>query len=189
MNLAIYNFGIHVAAYGEPAIAGFMSREPLNFEAATKSAGFVGRSGYAGDPGPESWGEQVFPRFLREHGQERGPSSLSVWHDIETLMAYSYNGIHAEALKHARHWNVPQAWPALVLWWIDDQHIPDWSEAVERFEYLHDQGPSARAFNFKHPYAPDGTVAVIDRARIKDLARLNAAAQEDLLATAKRLPV
>ena len=49
-------------------IQGFALREPLNFEAATRAVGFVGRSGYAGEPGPGSWGEQVFPRFL-EAGQ------------------------------------------------------------------------------------------------------------------------
>jgi predicted component of type VI protein secretion system len=33
------------------------------------------------------------------------PSSLSLWQDIESLMAFAYAGVHAEALKNARNWN------------------------------------------------------------------------------------
>ncbi|PWV98033.1 uncharacterized protein DUF3291 [Hoeflea marina] len=63
-HLAMYNFGLHVAAYDQPEVLGFRLREPLNFAAAERAAGFVGRSGYDGEAGPASWGVQVFPRFI-----------------------------------------------------------------------------------------------------------------------------
>ena len=87
-HLAIYNFGIHLAPYEAPEVEGFRVREPLNFEAASRSSGFVARSGYNGVEGPPSWGVQVFPRFLVGSGHESGPSSLSLWADIESLMAF-----------------------------------------------------------------------------------------------------
>ncbi|MBO3762353.1 DUF3291 domain-containing protein [Ciceribacter sp. L1K22] len=184
-HLAIHNFGIHVADYGDPAIEGFFKREPLNFEAATRASGFIGRSGYVGEPGPESWGKQVFPRFLKGSGREAGPSSLSLWQDIESLMAFSYAGIHAEALKHARRWNVEQAWPPLVLFWVEAGRRPEWFEAVERFEHLADHGASPFAFTFKQPFDPSGQPYVIDRGRLKALVAGNAEGQADLLAQAK----
>ncbi|MDI7864254.1 DUF3291 domain-containing protein [Rhizobiaceae bacterium n13] len=187
--VAIYNFGIHVAAYDAPEIEGFRLREPLNFEAARCAAGFVARSGYDGEPGPPSWGKQVFPRFLSGSGHETGPSSLSLWEDIESLMAFSYGGVHAEALRGARNWNLPQRWPPFVLWWVDPGHRPEWKEAVKRFEYLHDNGPSPYAFNFKQPFAANGDVAVIDRALVKQKAQINEAAQRELLTRLKSLGV
>ncbi|MCF1485486.1 MULTISPECIES: DUF3291 domain-containing protein [Rhizobium/Agrobacterium group] len=180
-HLALYNFGLHVAPSGDPAIQGFVDREPLNFEAATRSTGFIDRSGYEGEPGSESWGVQVFPRFMEGSGFTSGPSSLSLWQDPETLMAFSYNGVHADALKHARHWNVKQTWPSLVLWWVPVGSRPQWSDGVERLEHLADHGPTPFGFTFKQAFAEDGTSYHLDRARIKQLATGNCARQQDLL--------
>lgn len=177
--LAIYDFGLFVAPYENPAVEGFRLREPANFEAAERSHGFIGRSGYAGDPGPDSWGSQVFPRFIRGSGFASAPSSFSLWADLESLMAFTYNGVHADALKHAHAWQQERRWPALVLWWTEG--TPDWAEAVERFEHLHDHGPGPKAFNFKEPYGPDGERTAIDRTRVRELAALNAERQKDLL--------
>lgn len=181
-HLAMYNFGLHVAAYESPAVEGFRLREAANFEAAARACGFIGRSGYAGEPGPACWGEQVFPRFIEGSGFKTAPSSLSLWADIESLMAFSYNGVHADALKHARHWNVRQSWPPLVLWWVDAGVFPEWKDGAERLEHLHDNGPSASAFTFKQPYDVDGDEAVIDRERVKKTAAGNVAGEGDLLA-------
>lgn len=112
--LAIYNFGLFVASYDSPEVEGFRLREPSNFLAAESAEGFAGRSGYEGDPGPESWGQQVFPRFINGSGFDTAPSSLSLWDDLESLMAFTYSGVHADALKHAKNWQVEKRWPALV---------------------------------------------------------------------------
>lgn len=181
-HLAMYNFGLHVAAYESPAVEGFRVREAANFEAAARACGFIGRSGYAGVPGPGSWGEQVFPRFIEGSGFKTAPSSLSLWADIESLMAFSYSGVHADALKHARHWNVRQNWPPLVLWWVAAGVFPQWKDGVERLEQLHDEGPSAAAFTFKRAYDDHGNAAVIDRETVKKIAAKNGAGAEDLLA-------
>ncbi|MBW6423793.1 DUF3291 domain-containing protein [Rhizobium sp. XQZ8] len=178
--LAIYNFGLFVAPYESPEVDGFRLREPANFLAAERSHGFLGRSGYPGEGGPESWGPQIFPHFIAGSGFEWAPSSLSLWADLESLMAFTYNGVHADALKHAHGWQQKRQWPALALWWTEIR--PDWAEAVGRFEYLYEHGPSFEAFNFKEPYGPDGGKTTIDRARVRELATLNAERQKDLLA-------
>ncbi len=188
-HLAMYNFGLHVAPYDAPEVQGFLRREPLNFAAAEKASGFVGRSGYDGEPGPESWGIQVFPRFIKGSGFDSGPSSLSLWQDIESLMAFSYAGVHAEALRNARNWNTRNDWPPLVLWWIEAGLRPDWQQAAERLEWLHNHGPSHGAFTFKQAYGPHGENLQIDRARIKDLVEANAPGQIDLLAQLRHIPV
>lgn len=187
--LAMYNFGLHVAPYDAPEVQGFLRREPLNFAAAERASGFVARSGYDGEPGPKSWGLQVFPRFIEASGHDSGPSSLSVWADIESLMAFSYAGVHAEALKNARNWNTRNDWPPLVLWWIEAGRRPDWEQAAERLEWLHDHGASPRAFTFKQANGPGGAPLEIDRGRVKALIEANALGQSDLLEQLKHLPV
>ena len=177
--LAIYNFGLFVAPYESSAVEGFRLREPSNFLAAEQSMGFVARSGYPDEPGPPSWSEQVFPRFMQGSGFTWAPSTLSLWKDLESLTAFTYNGVHADALKHARNWNIQQRWPALVLWWTDVR--PAWSDGVERLERLHDQGAGPEAFHFREPYGPDGERASIDRALVRHLALQNARTNEALL--------
>ena len=66
--LAMYNFGLHVAAYESHEVEGFRLREAANFEAAARAHGFIGRSGYGGEPDAPRWGEQVFPRFIEGSG-------------------------------------------------------------------------------------------------------------------------
>lgn len=188
-HLAMYNFGLHVAAYDAPEVRGFLLREPLNFAAAEQALGFAGRSGYPGEPGPASWGPQVFPRFIEGSGFETAPSSLSLWVDIESLMAFSYNGVHAEALKNARNWNRKNPWPPLVLWWVEKGTRPDWAEAAARLEWLNDHGSSEQAFSFKQPYGPDGLPVEIDRRRVKQIAEANAPDQQPLLEQLKDMPV
>lgn len=188
-HLAIYNFGIHVDASDSAAVRGFILREPMNFAAAERAAGFVARSGYKGVPGPRSWGPLVFPRFLAQHGDGAGVSSLSLWQDTESLMAFTYTGVHADALKHARSWNMVQEWPPLVLFWVPAGRRPDWEEAVKRFEMLADHGPTPDAFSFKSAFGPDGSALIVDRARVKALAAENATGQADLLAVVTTLPV
>ncbi|MBP1852062.1 DUF3291 domain-containing protein [Rhizobium halophytocola] len=188
-HLAIYNFGIHVAPYEAGEVEGFRLREPLNFEAARRACGYVGRSGYDGVAGPESWGDQTFPRFLKGSGYDSGPSSLSLWEDIESLLAFTYSGVHAEALKNARAWNVRQSWPPLVLFWMPRGHRPGWSDGVSRLELLADEGASPAAFDFKRAFAPDASAYRIDRDRVKRLAAENASRNGALLDRLPGLPV
>ena len=186
-HLAIYNFGLHVDDYDSPRVEGFRLREPLNFEAAKRAEGYVGRSGYDGEPGPASWGEKVYPRFIEGSGFSDAPSSLSLWTSLEALMAFTYTGVHADALKHARNWNQRQAWPSLVLWWVREGTQPLWADGAERLEFLHDKGPTPRAFTFKAPFCPDGNAVAIDRDEVKAMAGRNAGGQEELLAIANTL--
>ena len=165
--LAIYNFNNFRLPSEHPSNEGFHARNDLNFAAAEGTNGFIARSGYEGDPGPESWGEQVFPRFYIENGDGTAPSTLSLWQDLPSLFTFVYADIHLEAMKYARLWFDRHAWPPYVLWWVEDGHIPAWAEGVERLEYLHDNGVSSHAFDFRQPFDENGNPTELDRAGIK----------------------
>jgi hypothetical protein len=171
MRLLIYNFGMFRERAEHPANQGFRDREALNFVAAERAPGFIARSGYAGEPGPPSWGDQAYPRFYVERGDGWSPATLSFWKDLESLMAFTYFDIHAEALGRAREWFVEQRWSPYVLWWIAVAHIPSWKEAVDRFEHLHDHGPTPTGFNFQAAFDAHGLPTAIDRKAFTQLAQ------------------
>jgi hypothetical protein len=169
--LAVYNFGMFREPADSAVNQSFRDLETPNFLAAERAAGFVGRAGYAGEPDQPSWGEQVYPRFYVERGDGGSPSTLSLWESLESLFAFAYSGIHAEAIRRASDWLVEKQWPAYVLWWAEG--IPDWRQAVTRFERLHDCGPSPEAFNFKTPFDQRGDATTIDRDAVRRLIHTN----------------
>ncbi len=179
-HLAIYNFINFRESADAPINQGFHDRNVLNFDAAELSEGFVARSGYEGEPGPDSWGEQVFPRFYVENGDGWAPSTLSLWRDLAALYAFCYAGIHTDALRNARQWFDRHKWPPYALWWVDRAHIPTWREGVERLEHLHDHGPSSFAFDFKQAFDPAGNSTSVDREAAKCLQAKNLIAQARL---------
>ena len=175
MRIALYTFGIFRQPAEHPANAGFHVRNDAALAQAEHSAGFIARSGYDGDPGPKSWGVQVYPRFYVERGDGWSPATLSLWTEPEAVFAFAYEGIHGDAVRHGRDWFEKGDWPPYALWWVGEDHRPDGREAVERHEHLHDRGPSSHAFNFVEPFSADGRPARLDRERITALRRQNSA--------------
>ncbi len=167
--LALYTFGVFIEPSEHPSNDGFHQRNDPILDDVANASGFIARSGYEGDPGPESWGVQVQPRFYQERGDGWSPATLSLWRDLESMMAFSYFGLHAEALSKGREWFEKPKWPPYVTWWVEQNHVPQWSEAVERHEYLHAQGPTPKAFNFKQPFDATGAAISIQREKIKQL--------------------
>lgn len=177
--IALYTFRIFAKPSADPANDGFHARNDANLAAAEASAGFIARSGYDGDPGPASWGAHCYPRFYTGT-DAHSPSTLSLWRDLEAPFAFTYHGLHAEALSHGRDWfakpilpPAKPAWPPYVLWWVDGDHVPDWREAVERLEHLHDYGPSPRGFDWKTPFDAAGAPCSIDHDSVRRYANLN----------------
>jgi hypothetical protein len=165
----------------DTAEAAGWDRNDRNLRAVELSEGFIARSGYDDEPGPESWGKQVFPRFYVERGDGWSPSTLSLWKDLESPMAFAYAGIHGEARRHGREWFLKPAWPPYVLWWVEPNQAPSWSEAIVRHASLHDRGASPFAFDFKMPFDDTGAPTTIDRERVKQLMKLNVERQWRLI--------
>lgn len=179
--LALFTFGVFREPADSPVNQTFRDRNDPILAAAELSAGFIARAGYDDEPGSELWGEQVYPRFYVERGDGWTPATLSLWRDLESAMAFSYAGLHAVALSLGRAWFAKGDWPPYALWWVPEDHRPEWAEAAARHEFLHDEiqagrGPSAKAFTFKQPFDADGNPVRIDRERVKQLAEQNAKA-------------
>lgn len=155
-HLAIYNFGVFTELAEHPANDDWRDRHDPIMDRVAEAAGFVARSGYEGEPGPESWGLQVQPRFYTERGDGWSPATLSLWESLDSLFDFTYRGVHQEAFARGKKWMVRGDWPPYVLWWVAEGHRPPWAEGVARFEHLHDHGSTAQAFNFKQAFGADG---------------------------------
>jgi hypothetical protein len=168
--LALCTFGVFAVPADDPANDGFHERNDPILAAAERAPGFVARSGYEDEPGPLPWGEQVYPRFYIERGDGWSPATLSLWADLESAFAFSYNGLHGEALAHGRDWMVKPSWPPYALWWVAGDGTPDWHKAVMRHEHLHENGALPFAFNFKQPYDASGQETEVNRIKARRIA-------------------
>ena len=121
------------------------------------------------------YGEYVCPHFYVEAGDGWTPQTLSLWQDLESTMAFAYQGLHGEAMRHGSEWMVAPQWPPYALWWVDADHTPDWREACAKHLQLHQQGGSGQVFTFKEPFSADGDPVKLDAGRIKQIAAANAA--------------
>jgi hypothetical protein len=81
--------------------------------------------------------------------------NMSVWESIEALRDYVFGGEHVPILRRRREFFKTQTEATAVLWWIPAGTTPSVHDAKERLEYLNEHGPSAFAFTFQRPFAPE----------------------------------
>lgn len=163
--LALMTISLLRETYDHPDTKGFLDRAESTFAAAEASPGFIARSRFPAPGDEQTWGEWVVPAiFLSEDYVNRAPPTLSLWRDLESAFAFAYNGLHAEALSKRREWFVHPESPGYVIWWVGDDHTPNWAEACARYDKLQQAGASPDAFDFKHSFSPEGQPIKIDRA-------------------------
>jgi hypothetical protein len=122
------------APKGSDTLQDFMARAMMAFSRAELIHGFIDRSGYRGgvvDDRPV-WGEKVDPRFFKPGEHADSLATLSLWRDLESVSAFIYHGIHADALQHRREKTGLLRLNGLPMsrWWVPDDHLPTWQEGV-----------------------------------------------------------
>jgi hypothetical protein len=175
--LAFMTVGVMREPVGHAQVQGFIDRAPGVYAAADRSDGFHARSIRDYGTWLHSWGEMELPDCypMPSGGMAQTAMTLSLWSDLESVAAFSYNGAHAEALKRRREWFDKSAAPEYVAWWVEDDQPIDWKEGKARLDHLHNHGSSAFAFNFKNPFDANGNAYAIDRESVKAKAAMNAA--------------
>jgi len=91
-------FGVLYESRAHPRSQGFIDRIPAALVQAERSEGFIDRSYLDMETGLHSWGEPVCPRFLPEELHPNVARTLSLWRNLESVFAFSYAGLHGEAL-------------------------------------------------------------------------------------------
>ncbi|OJJ13097.1 hypothetical protein BKI51_03310 [Alphaproteobacteria bacterium AO1-B] len=180
--LAVYTYNELAAPFLADRNKAYRDVEPGAFAAVEQCEGFIARSGYRGEDGPASWGSMVMPKCWENlNGDGWAPVTLSLWTSIEALIAATYHGYHGHAYRLGHQWHIrAKDIPSYVLWWVPEDHRPDWAEAVGRYEGLLDNGPSASAFSFKQVFDPAGRRTNPDAQKVQLLAgRITPAPTQD----------
>lgn len=154
--------------WGDPVVRGLQERFPVAFAAAEASEGFLGRSRWIEGDLSAHWGPSGKPtRFVDADAQNRVAATLSLWRDLESVFAYTYAGVHGEALGHRREWFDSGHGPSYVAFWVDDDQRPSWREASLRYEALERDGATPYAFDFKRSFDPSGAAVKVDRDAVR----------------------
>ena len=163
--LAFYTFGILKETFGHPQMRGFLQAFPDVFHQAENTPGYISRA-IRPDPAGSFFGQNygafgdfAVPRFYSLGtglADMRIAVTLSLWTDIASVHRFAYGGAHKDALAKRTHWIAKPDYPAFAMWWVGDDDTPTWQEASDRLEYLHDHGPSPRAFKFSSAFDAQG---------------------------------
>ena len=78
--------------------------------------------------------------------------NMTVWESMEDLMNFAFKTAHATVMKDRGKWFEKFGKPSMVLWYVDEGHIPTTQEARERLEHLQANGASEYAFDFKNRF-------------------------------------
>jgi hypothetical protein len=145
MQLAQLNIAEAVAKMDSPVMADFVNNTDRINTIAEESDGFIWR--LVGDDSDDSYSINAFD-------SDYILVNMSVWRDRESLFYYVYNSGHVEIFKRKKEWFNKMLKMHMVLWYIEDGHIPTIKEGKERLEYLQEHGESNYAFGFKSKYSP-----------------------------------
>ena len=102
---------------------------------AARSDGYIWR--LVDESGPEA------PKFP---GDPRMTFTLSVWRDLESLRAFTWNTLHKRFRLRTAEWFEPLGQAYLAIWPISNDHRPDGSEAMAMLSQLRREGPSDRVY-------------------------------------------
>lgn len=75
--------------------------------------------------------------------------NFSVWEDVASLKAFTYETFHAAIMKRQKEWFQKYGTAHYALWWIKSGEIPTEQEGIDRLMYLQENGESPKAFTFK----------------------------------------
>ena len=146
MHIAQYNIATLKAPLTDPLLADFVADLDRINTLGDRTPGFVWR--HHGDDGTST--------SVRVRGDDRIIINLTVWETIEALFDYAYHSDHVRVFRRRREWFELEPEPQLVLWWIEDGHVPPVEEADARLDHLRAHGPTAHAFTFKQRFPAPG---------------------------------
>ncbi|MEH7380947.1 DUF3291 domain-containing protein [Bacillus sp. JJ1533] len=89
--------------------------------------------------------------------------TLTVWDNLHSLYRFTYLGKHSQALRNRSRWMEPYQEKHLpyVLWWTEKVKDVSWEEALTRYNYYSQHGPSPFAFDFKNAFDENGKTCVL----------------------------
>lgn len=143
MPLAQFNIAEALDSRESEVMADFFDNIERINSLADNSEGFVWR--YDDDEGEDQFSLEAYDTLFIL-------VNMSVWKDRDSLFNFVYNSDHLEIYKRKKEWFKKMPKMHMVLWYVEEGHIPSLSEGKERLEYLQKHGESEHAFSFKSKF-------------------------------------
>ncbi|GAB5399835.1 MAG: DUF3291 domain-containing protein [Aureisphaera sp.] len=143
MPLAQLNIAEAIASMDSPIMADFVNNTQRLNELADAHPGFVWRLKM--EVTDHAYDIQAFEN-------EAIVVNMSVWKDKQSLFDYVYKSGHVEIFKRKKEWFSKMPKMHMVLWYVDEGHIPTIEEGKERLQHLWEHGESKHAFTFKSDF-------------------------------------
>jgi len=140
----------------DPRMDGFTGRIDAINALADRSPGFIWRMVDDDDSLDGALGVR-FPG-----GSDDMIVNMSVWEDLNSLYNFVYKTAHLKLIDGKKDWFVTPGKTHMVLWWIEDGHIPTLDEARQKLDALRNNGPAPDAFSFAAPFNPKGGTVTIE---------------------------
>lgn len=80
--------------------------------------------------------------------------NVSVWESIDTLEHFMYKTFHSDFLRRRKEWFQTFGKAYTALWWIPEGQFPTMQEAVDKLDFLQQNGPSPTVFDLKKKFLP-----------------------------------
>jgi hypothetical protein len=80
--------------------------------------------------------------------------NVSVWRDVESLLAFVTRGAHLDVMQHRRAWFERLDVAYAALWWVPAGTVPTVEEAEQRLLHLRAHGPTPYAFSLRRSFPP-----------------------------------
>lgn len=141
--LAHFNVARLVADPDDARVAPFMNALGKVSGVAKRSAGFVWMKEGSGEP---NTGNTDAPL----NDDPREVANLSVWRDLESLEAFTWKTVHAAMFARREEWFEMAQQAGFVMWWIAPEERPTVPKALERLDYLRQNGDSDYAFGWAY---------------------------------------
>ena len=140
MNLAQLNVARLKYPFEDPRVADFADNLDRINALADRSDGFVWRL-------QDDGGNAI---DIQADADPMIVVNISVWRDAESLERFVWNTVHKQFYRRRAEWFSTMKDQHLVMWWVDEGHVPSVEEGMKRLEHLRANGDSDFAFGWSH---------------------------------------
>jgi hypothetical protein len=143
MHLAELNVGRLVAPTDDPKVAEFMDNLDRINGLGKRMPGFVWMMEGSGEPGTGN-------TDVKLNGDPLFVANLTVWDDYDSLKTFVYQTLHKKFMDRGKEWFEVLTDKHFVMWWVPEGHHPTIEEAMDRLQYLQQNGDTDHAFGWSH---------------------------------------
>ncbi len=140
--MATLNNAKKLAPKGDPIMHGFFDKIDGINRLGDTSDGFLWRYNEDGNPLDST----LF-------GGANYIVNFSVWESINHLKNFTYESAHGAVYRRKKEWFEKLTVPSMVLWYIEEGHIPTQKEASEKLLAIQRFAPKPEHFDFKNLFS------------------------------------